>query len=340
MSKLGRIAKVCLMALALLLEVPSCHRIRLYDPEGGVHLELLLHQEFKDFLPCDVNMNNNPLFKEKAFGFTPEMMWVLVYDTETHQQVHEDLLPVSGGFIQLEPGVYDVIVYGMGAEKTRLSATHNRGLGKAYTDTKGSFTPSATIVAGGGKPSGGSYTVIDEPDQLYVGRKAGLEVPVHPPEGGFTRLQVDVFPLVQTYSFTAYNIEGLEHVTSVICHMTGQAPDRFLWDEHFTLQPVVQEFTLTKDPGTYSLKGVFNTFGKIPQFSARAYLQVVVQTKSGKYYRWSYDVTDQFDNPDNTCHSIIVTDPIDIPDDPTQPDNAGFGPGVNPWQPEIYDIYL
>lgn len=328
------------MALALLLNVPSCHRIRLYDPEGGVYLVLNLDQEFKDFLPCDVNMNNNPAFRSLAFGLTPEMVRVYVYDTDTHEQVHEDLLPVTGGFINLDPGVYDMIVYGMGAAKTRLTTTHNRGLVKAYTDSKGTFTPAPTLIAGGGSAPANGFTVIDSPDQLYAGRAARVVVPVHPPRDGFTRLQMDLTPMVQTYSFIAYNIDGLERVTSVQCYMTGQAPDRFLWDEHFTVEPVAQEFTLTKVPETYSLQGVFNTFGKIPQYSAKAYLQVLVQTNSGKYYRWAYDVTDQFDNPDNTCHTIIVSDLITIPDDTELPDQSGFGPGVNPWKPEVYDIFL
>ena len=337
MSRHGKIIKAVALTLLLILAGPSCKRILLYDPEGGVFLELHLRQEFEDFLPCDVNISTDGNFRNNAYGLTPEIVRVLMYDPNTHDQVYEDLLPVTGGFIDVAPGVYDVVAYGIGTARTRMyDNTRNRGLLKAYTDKKGNISQHG--ITGGGQS--GDYAIIDQPDQLYGGRISEMSIQVRPQEEGFTVIKMDLEPMVQTYSFRAYNITGLEHVSSVNCFITGQAPDRFLWDQHFTVKPVALNFNLTKDPDTYSLKAVFNTFGKIPEYSAKAYLQVRVQTAGGKIYQWSYDVTDQFDNPDNNCHSIIVTDPVDIPDDAEGDNESAFGPGVNPWEPEIYDIHL
>jgi hypothetical protein len=81
---------------------------------------------------------------------------------------------------------------------------------------------------------------------------------------------------------------------------------------------------------------VFNTFGKLPEFQGDAILQVEVSTAGGRY-RWQYDVTEQWDNPDNTGHLIIVTEHVDIPEPGTQED-TGFSPGVKPWEGEVIEI--
>jgi hypothetical protein len=312
----------CLLLMSLL--AAGCKRIRLYEPAGGVYLELNLDLEFDELLPCDANMND-PVFMNMAYGSVPTSVEVLVYDAGTHELVHEDFLPVEGGFIDLDTGTYDIIVYGRGAEITRLSSTANRGLGRVYTENENDAAGS--IVR----------TVIRQPDQFYVGRAAGVEVPVRPKTKEFFRIHVDLTPLVETYSFVAYDITGLERVSSVKCYITGQAPDRYLWDGHFTVQPVSVSFDAEKNPRTYSVRSVFNTFGKIPEYTSYAIMHVQVQSASGRYFQWQYDVTDQFNNPDNTCHKIIVTDPVVIPDDEDMRD-TGFGIEVEPWDKKVTDI--
>ena len=61
-----------------------------------------------------------------------------------------------------------------------------------------------------------------------------------------------------------------------------------------------------------------------------------MSTEDGRF-RWQYDVTDQWDNPDNTGHLIIVTEHIDIPE-PGSGADTGFGPGVENWNEHVIDI--
>lgn len=308
----------------VLLTAIACRRIPMYEPTGGVFLELFVDEEHNIDPLCENNLD--AVFQFKAKGLLPEIAHVLFYDISTHEQVYETFLPPTGGFIEVNPGVYDVIVYGMGADHIRLNETRNRGLFKAYTDHKGSLS-----YAGNTRP------LIAEPDQFYAGRAAAMEIPVRDENSDITRLHIDLLPMVQTYTFIAYNISGLENVTSVTCYITGQAPDRFLWDEHFTVDPCAIDFTGVVNQEEGTIKNVYNTFGKIPGFSAKAILHVGVQTKSGDMYQWMYDITDQCDNPDNTCHIIVVDDPIVIPAEKT---DISTGVGVQPWNPEIINIVL
>lgn len=57
----------------------------------------------------------------------------------------------------------------------------------------------------------------------------------------------------------------------------------------------------------------------------------------GNRYQWTFDVTDQFDNPENIQHEIIIDESIVVPDEGS---NGGFVPTVTDWDGEIVEIPL
>ena len=65
------------------------------------------------------------------------------------------------------------------------------------------------------------------------------------------------------------------------------------------------------------------------------YINVLVTDMKGSRYQWIYDVTDQFDNPDNVTHEIIIEDPIVIPEG-----GDGFTHDVNQWDGEVIYVPL
>ena len=331
-----------LIGIAVLLFTQGCKRIPLHDPDGGVFLELNLDLDVKVDLSGKVDLAAHPELKAKALGNIPDLMHVFIYDRKLHTVKYEDYLPLGGGFIDIDPGVYDIIVYGLGTDYTRVIGTESRGTAHAYTDRKQTMVLGARADENPGDDDARirQYSIITEPDQLYVGRAECVEVPVRPEgDSHIIHLRVDVPPLVQSWTFIAHNITGLERVRELTCYITGQAASRYFWDLHFPTQPVVAiDFPCLVDPETYTVKTVFNTFGKIPEYSSQAILHVTIQDNYGNWYQWQYDVTDQFDNPDNTGHEIIVTDHIDIPDDSDGTGDTGFSSAVKPWDPHFYEI--
>lgn len=326
-----RRVKYILTAFFAVLVLAGCHRIKLHDSDGGLFIDFAIDYDLKVDLAGDVDLEASQELKDKALGKMPDMVHVLFYDIESHELVYEDYLPPAGGFMHIDPGYYDVIAYGMGTMVTHVSENlRNRGLGKAYTSVK-EQAPSTKAET----PSGAT---IEEPEQIYVGSVEQMEVPVHDREETIIHLHMDLEPLVESWTFIAYNISGLQYVKSLTVTMNAQAPDRYLWDGHRTVRPVNIDFPALVNPDTYSIKTVFNTFGKLPEFQGDAILQVEVSTAGGRY-RWQYDVTEQWDNPDNTGHLIIVTEHVDIPDPGEDADdNGGMGVGVNPWDGEVIDI--
>jgi len=330
----------------MLTVTAGCKRIPMFTANGRVYLELDLDTDLKINLSGRIDFDASPQLREKARGNIPTDMKVLFYDTKLHTVVYETFLPAKGGFIDIEPGVYDVLVYGLGTDYTRVIGLESRGTAHAYTDFKSTAVfgtkagdeednddnPDARIY---------QYRVITEPDQIYVGRAQDLVVPTVPEgEDNIIHLHMTVPPLVQSWTFIAYNINGLERVKDLTCYITGQATSRYFWDQHFPTQPVVAvDFPCVVNQDDYTVETVFNTFGKIPEYTSKAIMYVRVQDNYNNYYQWQYDVTEQFNNPDNVGHEIIVTDPIEIPDDPSGgAGNSDFNQDVNPWKPEIIDI--
>ena len=66
------------------------------------------------------------------------------------------------------------------------------------------------------------------------------------------------------------------------------------------------------------------------------YLNVLVTGTDGGHYQWIYDVTDQFDNPDNINHALIIDEDIIIP----EKSEDGFRPEVQDWNTEIIYVPL
>ena len=88
------------------------------------------------------------------------------------------------------------------------------------------------------------------------------------------------------------------------------------------------------------LYSIFGTFGKLTGEENKIYLDITVTDSGGGQYRYIFDVTDQFDDPENDSNKLVIdaTDIIDIPD--AAHGGGGFAPSVDPWENENVDIPL
>lgn len=334
---------IVLLALCLLL-LGACKRIPLHDPATDVYLKLDIQLRMDVQVSPDIDLDVHPELKDKIIGKMPETVRACFYDSETHKLVSEDFLPAEGGFINLPSGVYDMIIYSLGTENTQVAGTDTRAGAYAYSSQTGSKVKVKDIIqedalsSAPPEPEISEFPVIYEPDHLFVARQQ-VVIPVHSTtESQTIVIESEARSIVETYSLEVKNIVGAGNIQSADVYVTGQIPARYLWDLHYPNSVCAIYFPSVIDEEKGHLFTVFNTFGKYPGRTANVYLNVLVTTEGGGQYQWVFDVTDQFDNPDNTTHEIIIDEDVVIPDPGS--DSGGFMPTVSDWGVEIIDVPL
>lgn len=325
---------VILALLSTLMLLPSCKHIELNKPLSGVYIRLSIYQGPSESLPSELIDSSDPDIQQKIKGHTSEKVRILFYHPETHELVTEDYVNPEGGFVDVPSGYYDVVAYGMGSSTTRVSGLDTRAGSYAYTSGIG-----ATLrMTKADDPEGYiDFPIIYEPDPIFVGRAENIYIPVRAEQDRTLLIDLDMPSLLDTYSFEIPDIEGAEHIKSAEIYITGQAAFRYLWDKRLSNKNVAIFFKAPVDKDAGAIKTVFSTFGShSPQIQNDVYLNIMVTDASGARFQWIYNVTEQFNNPDNSDHRIVIQDHIIIPNGV----DGGIVPDVNDWETEITTIPL
>ncbi len=320
--------------LLMIVCMPACRLIPLYDPESSVYLRLNIKLNTDVVLNEDIDLEGNPELRDKVHGKMPQTVRACFYNAETHKLVAEEYLPPEGGFVNISPGVYDIIVYGLGTESTRTKDTDTRGSAHALTSETGTSVRITKSLDDGTKAIE-DYTVIFEPDHIFTGTKANAEVPVHAKNEELVVIDIDMTTMLETYSLEVRYIEGAGRIKKADVYITGHAPSKYMWDRRFPNSACALYFESVIDEKRGHLFTVFNTFGKFPNARNEVYLNVLVTDISGGRYQWIFDVTDQFDDPDNNTHEIIIEDRVVIPEG-----GDGFTHEVENWDNEVIYVPL
>lgn len=312
---------LCLLAAAV--GIVSCRHIDLYDPSSGLYV--VFDFDFDDEEETKASMN------EYIGGIR-----ILFYDPEQNYYVYDEILPPQGGFVHAEPGTYDVIAYSIGSEVVRTSGLNTRAMAYAYTEEIGASLMLTKAGENGEPDINLQFPIINMPDGFFAGRASGVYVPGVVSDEKTVRIEMDVDTFVHDWTFIANNVAGAENISIMNCYITGQLQGRYMWDKHYEHKVTAIGFNISYDPATKSITGTFNTFGKHPQALANVFLNIVVKSSSGGYYQWIYDVTEQFENPDNRFRRLVVNEAIVVP----AADGGGVNPVVSDWNAEIIDIPL
>jgi hypothetical protein len=330
-----------LTLLALLAALTACHRLPMYEAGSGIYLKLSLRLDPEVAPGENVDLPHHPLFQEKVTPNVPEMFRVCFYDTGSHELVSEDFLPAAGGFVNVPAGVYDVLVYNLGTEVTQVEGTQTRAGGYAFTSQTGTRLKLSSVQSTGGDGEGWeNQPVIYEPDHLFVGRIAGAVVPVHPEgrEPDLVVLESEPTRLTETWSIEFVDVEGAERIVDAGIYLTGQAAGRYLWDLRAQNHPAALEADCVVDVQHRLVYTLLNTFGEHPATETDVFVSLMLSVEGGGRVRYTFNVTDQWLNPDNTAHRIVITDPVDVPTADYQ--GGGFDPFVDDWDGEEIDIVI
>ncbi|MCR5352269.1 MAG: DUF5119 domain-containing protein [Bacteroidales bacterium] len=325
-----------LLLAGLMLVTVGCRRIPMYEPESGVFLKLNLDTKVQVEVDEDFDLDAHPSLREKVDGKMPETVRACFYDIESHQLVTEDFLPPMGGFVDVPVGVYDIVVYSLGTEVTQVESTQTRAGGYAFTSQTGNQVKQTT--GAGSKSDWNEQPVIFEPDHLYGGHLASAVVPAQAVDGSLVVLEVDMTPVTEAWTLEICNVEGIEQLSNAEVFLTGQAAGRYQWDRRATNHPAALDLPLLADVSQGRLYIVFTTFGKFPVTSSDVIVNLQLTVAGGNRVRASFDVTDQFLDPDNTAHNIVINELIEVPQ--AGSDGGGFNPVVTDWGEEDIEVIL
>ena len=326
-----------LLTLLCIFPVVSCKRIALYDPDSGVYLKLDLKLNTDVKLNDDIDLEGDAALREKVYGKMPEQVRACFYDAQTHALVAEEFLPPTGGFVDVPAGTYDIIVYSLGTEVTQVEGTASRAGAYGFTSIIGDMKiTSKSEDEPDAEPVISHQPVIWEPDHIFVGTKENVAIPVRSTLDKTMVIEMQMTTLLETYSLEVKNIQGVERIKKLDVYITGQAPSKFMWDRRFPTKISAIYFPSGVNVEKGNLYTVFNTFGKFPGANNDVYLNVLVTGTNGAQYSYIYNVTDQFDDPDNIKHALIIDHDIIIPED----DPGGFRPEVQDWSKVIIHVPL
>lgn len=342
-----RTLTLLLSVAALISMVGGCQRIPLYERTTTVNLQLNLKTDIDTDIDMSVDNELETEYKEKINGRMPEYVEALFYDAATNQLVMSQILPPEGGTFEVPSGKYDIVVYNFGTESTQVSSLGYRLDAEAFTTD---ITKQMVHKMFGAAVNDGSDTktdskgyeddpIIHEPDHLYVANKTGVEVPAFTGKDVSVTIHADASTILDVYSMEVLGIKGVENIEKVDAFITGQIKSNYFGQRQRNDDPATLYVTMKPDKENNRLYTVFGTFGKLAGESNNVYLDITVTDSGGGQYRYIYDVTDQFDDPDNKNNKLIIEgEEIDIP--AASQGGGGFDPTVKDWEEEIYEVPL
>lgn len=344
MSK--RVVKYLLLALVVVNIAVGCKRIPLYDLYTTVRLNLQLDLKMDTEIDLTVDAELDEDYLAKIVGECPQYVEVLFYDIHTHKLVHSKIMESDGGELDIPAGEYDMLIYSMGTESTQVDLLHNRTTAEAFTsDITRQMSSRFSQLQASNDPSNPSMRgyeddpIIHEPDHLYVSRQPSVEIPAYVDMDESVTIYATASSILEIYSLEVINIKGAENIDIVEAFITGQVKSNYFGVGDKNLAAATLYTDMRVDTENNRLYSVFCTFGKQPGETNKIYLDITVKDTGGGQHRYIFDVTDQFDDPENTNHTLIVDgSEIDIPEG--KAGGGGLDPSVDNWDEEVIDVPL
>lgn len=303
--KMDNIIAVAWVVAGWLFVLSGCTRMPLY--EATSRIELLVDWKLEpshSVPPCN-------------------QVQVMFYHRETHELMFTYVLPAKGGEIVLPPGLYDMVLYGVGTERTQIRSLKKYQWIEAYTEN----TDRPSVFDG--------QDVLYSPDHLYVARRRDLEISSMRAMDQVQKIRVEASSIVEEYSLEVAITEGAEYIDRVEAYISGQARSNYFARPELRAEAVSLYLDMNFLPKENLLQSTFETFGKLPGEQSEVFLRVSIINIDGTTQDHIYDITDEFEQDDN---QLLIDDSIvvDIP----KIDNDAMVPIPNPWNEEVIVIPL
>jgi len=284
-----------LFIAAILAATVSCRREPLHELLSNYYLEPEISLE--------------ALHKTPAM---PSIVTAIFYDHETGEKAFQEYVNATGGYLYgVIPGVYDVLLYSIGTTYTHVDSLSRMESAYAYTN----------LISG-------NYNLKYEPDHLLVGTLHNLTVPALIENDDTFVIKAPMATVVDTWRLIVNKITGLKNATSIGIAISGLVDSRKLATETYSDKEMNMYFSGVIDNEYKTINTPFCIFGKLAGAVSELVLQISVIGDDGVSYVLKTDVTDQFNDPDNTRQIITVDFEVEI----KAKEGSGFQPVVDEWE--------
>lgn len=297
----------------LLLFLPSCQFLPVYEREKSVQLELGL------------DLSND--LDEEVIA-VPDYFKACFYGWDNGQLNHTHFVGSNGGDVTVPSGTYTLLVYTFGTEYVQIRGENSLETIEAFTSD---ITSSKLKSYRRFSTKAVEDPIVYTPDHLLVAKG---EVIVPEFSGSVQRvdLHADASTIVQTFVFEMTQLTGLEYVESAEAFVTNQSRSYFIGKGEASDESCTVWFPVEVNREEGRLRAVFNTFGVRTGEESKTYVHFIMRDTGGEEHNYSMDITEKVAAP---RHVIEIEEEIDIP----EPEGTGgFSPAVNPWQGEEIDV--
>lgn len=307
--------KLVMSITFLLLLLPSCRFIPIYERDKSLKLELELD------LSSDLEENVIDV---------PEHFKASFYTLETGQLHNTHFVGSNGGDVTVAPGTYTMLVYTFGTEYVQVRGENSLETIEAFTSD---ITASKMKSYRRFSTKAVDDPIVYTPDHLLVARDE-VVIPELTGEIGNISLRADASTIVQTYAFEMTQLTGLEYVESAEAFVTNQSRSYFIGRGEPSDEPCTVWFPVEVNREAGSLTAVFNTFGVRTDKDSETFVHFIMRDTGGEEHNYSMDITEKVASAKRV---IEIEEEIEIP----QPEGTGsFSPEVNPWKGEEIDVPL
>jgi len=302
MRRIHYVIIVSSLVLGLLAQT-SCRREPLHEPKSAYYLDL------------DISLD--ALHKKPSM---PSFVTAIFYDHTTGDKVFQEYFNANGGYLYgAVPGTYDILLYSLGTTYTHVDSLGRIDQAYAYTN-----------------PISQGYELKYEPDHLLVGTIYNQEIPALVEKDSTFIMKGYMETLLDTWKLEVYKIKGLQYATSIGIMIDGLCDSKKLATGLTSEREMKLYFAGVIDNEYKLISTPFNIFGKLAGVVSKLDLQISVVGDDGASYKLKTDITDQFNDPENTEHIIRVEFDIEI----KAKEGGGFQPTVDEWTTIVENFEL
>lgn len=337
------------IGIVILLVMTGCEHRPLVDLNSNHYIRVYIDEQIKN-----VTYGFYDESREKPEYNQPNVIRVALHHPETDQVVAERYLQNSGtdergyyldGYIQANPGKYNVMVYNFGTESTQIKEEQSYWGMTAYTNTIANhlygFLPKARQEYADSK-------IVYEPDHLFIDNIGQLEIKQGARTDTLYNSQGSHFhgqSMVETY-YLQVRVKGIQWATSGVSLMSNLAGSKRMHNRQMVEEDSVLLFMdlkvaeRDKEKDEAILYTTFNTFGKLPGKQTLFEVNFEFITVDGRSQLFTFDITPKFETEQVKKERWILLDEIIEIEPPPSVGDGGFQPGVDDWKDIWTDIII